>query len=184
MSVPVTSINGRSFQQIVMSQPVKMGGLGLRKNEETSLPAFIGGLELALPHLVGPSGVCKNLESVLGDGTAPDNTRWQPLIESGARTGAELRKAWQKLSLEDDQSCEFLQQEKKGPLTVEVTAAGNGATDGSTRRKIMQRREELRGAVFNEAIMRNPNQRCRQVLCWRSAFPDLQVLQTPPSQKH
>ena len=95
LDVPVDSLRGRSFQSLVTSQPVKMGGLGLRSNLETSLPAFIGGLELALPHLVGADGVCQALSDVIGDGSLPPTQCWQTLLESQCRTGQELARAWQ-----------------------------------------------------------------------------------------
>ena len=42
----------RSFQHLQVPQPVKLGGCGLRSLEETRYPAFIGGLEQALPLMV------------------------------------------------------------------------------------------------------------------------------------
>ena len=143
-----------------------MGGLGLRSAVETSYPAYIGGLELALPHLSGPGGLCRSLEPIIGDGTLPASLRWRPLLESGCRTGDELKAAWLKLREEDNQCCRYLQQEQEGPLVEEVEGAGQGATDGSTRQKIVRRIEELRGAVFTEALRRKPDKRCRQIIAW------------------
>ena len=145
-----------------------MGGLGLRSNIETSLPAFIGGLELSLPHLTGPDGVCTSLEDIVGNGLLPPSNRWKPLLDSGCRTGQELKMAWQQLQEEDQQCADYLQQEINGPLTSNVEAAGEGSVDGSTRRKIMQHREETSGAVFSQALTQKRNQRCRQVICWRN----------------
>ena len=42
--LPIEGLDGRSFQQWVLRQPIKMGGLGLRSKVETSPAAFIGGL--------------------------------------------------------------------------------------------------------------------------------------------
>ena len=44
INVPIENLNRRSFQQFVIRQPIKMGGLGIRSNVETSPAAFIGGL--------------------------------------------------------------------------------------------------------------------------------------------
>ena len=55
-----------------------MVGLGLRSNVVTCLPAFIGGLELALPYLVGPEGLCRSLEPILEDSSLPSDERWYP----------------------------------------------------------------------------------------------------------
>ena len=168
ISVPVDRLHGRSFQHYVVRQPVKMGGLGLRSNAETCLPAFIGGLELALPHLTGPGGICRILENTLGDGSLPSETRWKPLLDSGCRTGEELKRAWLILQQEDQQSREFLQQEQKGPLLVNVEGAGEGSIDGKTRQKVMQHLEETRGAVLAEGLKRIPGKCCRQAVLWHN----------------
>ena len=48
----IRDLEGRSFQSLQVAQPVKLGGCGLRSLEETMQPAFIGGLEQALPYMV------------------------------------------------------------------------------------------------------------------------------------
>ena len=48
----IEQLQGRSFQHLQVPQPVKLGGCGLRSLEETRYPAFIGGLEQALPFMV------------------------------------------------------------------------------------------------------------------------------------
>ncbi len=80
LPVAVDTLKMRSFQHWVIRQPVKMGGLGIRSNIETRLTAFIGGLEQALPHFVGESGICNQLSKILGD--FQGENRWQTLIES------------------------------------------------------------------------------------------------------
>ena len=104
LNVPIDSINGRTFPHWVLRQPIKMGGLGIRSQVETSPAAFIGGLEQALPHLTGPEGVCQNLVGILGEGTQHMLERWQPLLNSGCRTGQEFRRAWEALQSEAQQS--------------------------------------------------------------------------------
>ena len=62
----------------------------------------------------------------------------------------------------------YLGQGINGSLAVDADAAGQGATDGSTRRKITAEREELRGAVINESMARMPNAKTRAVVAWRN----------------
>ena len=166
INVPIENLNGRSFQQFVIRQPIKMGGLGIRSNVETSPAAFIGGLEQALPHFVGENGVCQQLTTLIGQANGHTGARWQPLIQSGCRTGKELLNAWNILQTEATQCSTFLCQELQEPLSTRVEAAGNGSDDGSTRRKVVQQREELRGAVLKEALSRITGQRQRHVLAW------------------
>ena len=168
INVPVENLSGRSFQHFVIRQPVKMGGLGIRSNVETSPAAYIGGLEQALPHLTGTGGVCQMLKGVLGDGQGPPSTRWQQLIESGCRTGQELVSAWSLLQVEARQCSIYLSQDLVSPLNSPVEGAGDGANDGSTRRKIVQQREELRGAVLKVALARLANQKLRPVMAWNN----------------
>ena len=56
------------------TQPVKLGGLGLRSNAESRLAAFIGGVEMALPYLVegdhGEEVLCPQLAEVIGRASA------------------------------------------------------------------------------------------------------------------
>ena len=57
------------LQHWLVAQPVKFGGLGLRSLVETCPAAFLGGLEMALPHMVGDEeevGICPQLENVVG----------------------------------------------------------------------------------------------------------------------
>ena len=166
IDVPVENILGRSFQHMVIRQPLKMGGLGIRSHVETSLAAYIGGLEQALPHMTGTDGVCQLLEEVLGDGQGTSLTRWQPLIRSGCRTGQELVSAWSQLQEEARQCAAYLGQELVSPLSSPVECAGDGSSDGSTRRKVVQQREELRGSVLKEAMARIPNKKLRPCIAW------------------
>ena len=129
----------------VLRQPVKAGGFGLRSNLETSPAAFIGGLEQALPHFTGERGVCQQLAGVLGDWTGQEERRW------------ELQGAWEILQREALQCSAFLGQDLDGHLAAEVEIVGGGSVDGSTRKAIVQQREELRGAVLKEALAKMDN---------------------------
>ena len=166
LPVPVETLQTRSFQQWVIRQPVKMGGLGIRSNVETRLAAFVGGLEQALPHFVGEDGICKQLSQILGN--LEDGNRWETLLQSGSRTGMEFAEAWSTLRQEAQKCSVYLGQDITGSLAIEAESAGQGATDGSTRRKITAEREELRGAVMNEAIYRMTNSKARAAVAWHN----------------
>ena len=164
--LPIQGLEGRSFQQWVLRQPVKAGGFGLRSNLETSPAAFIGGLEQALPHFTGSRGVCQQLAGVLGDWTGQEERRWEQLLRSECRTGRELQGAWEILQREALQCSAFLGQDLDGHLAVEVEIVGGGSVDGSTRKAIVQQREELRGAVLKEALAKMDNSTLKPVRAW------------------
>ena len=166
LPVPVDMLKRRTAQHWLIRQPIKMGGLGIRSCAETSGPAFVGGLEQALPHLTGDRGVCKNLASVLGDCEGTD--RWAPLLASGCRTGKELTEVWNLMKTEAAQCANYLGEEIRGPLTDNVENAGGGSENGSTRRFLVSAREEVRASVLKEAVTRiqQPNQRI--VRAWKN----------------
>ena len=140
IQVPIQGLETRSFQQWAIRQPVKMGGLGIRSQLELSPAAFIGGLEQALPHFTGAGGVCQQLVGVVGDGQGQASNRWQPLLNSGCRTGRELAHVWALLQREATECAGYLAQDLEA-LAVSVEGAGEGSVDGSTRRSIVQQRE-------------------------------------------
>ena len=63
---PIDSLRGRSFQEWVVRQPVKMGGMGLRSLADLSPAAYIGAVEQAVPCFTGIRGVCPVLSNVVG----------------------------------------------------------------------------------------------------------------------
>ena len=60
-------LSDSTFQQLLVPQPIKLGGFGLRSLVETSPAAFVGGVEMSLPHFTGHDGVCPKLEDVIGN---------------------------------------------------------------------------------------------------------------------
>ena len=69
---------------------VKLGGLGLRSLVETCPAAFLGGLEMSLPHMVGDdevAGICPQLENVVGE--VRGGERWESFLLAGSRTSRE-----------------------------------------------------------------------------------------------
>ena len=93
--------------------------MGLRSVAETSLAAFVGGVEQAVTHFTGEGGLCQQLTPVLGVMLAPAS-RWASMISSGCRTGVEFAAAWQTLRQEATESCLFLDKELEGLLAAEA----------------------------------------------------------------
>ena len=138
----------------------------MRSKVETSPAAFIGGLEQSLPHFTGDGGVCPQLVEVLGDWTGQEDKRWQQLLLSGCRTGRELSVSWGILQREARQCSTYLGQDLEGHLAVAVEGIGEGSVDGSTRRAVVQQREELSGVVLTEALSRLADSTLRPVYAW------------------
>ena len=61
-----------------------MGGLGLHSQSETSAAAFIGGVEISLPHIKWEDGICHQLGEVVG--RVEGHSRWETFLEGGSHT--------------------------------------------------------------------------------------------------
>ena len=92
--------------------------------------------------------------------------RWQHLLDSGCRTGTELVNCWSVLQTEARQCSAFLGQDLEGHLAVQAQGIGGGSVDGSTRKAVVQQREDLRGAVLTEALGRMDHSTQRPVRAW------------------
>ena len=62
----VGGLEGKSFQYLLTTLPIKLGGLGLREQLKLSLATYVAGLEQALPFF-GGEGICPTL-AYLGGG--------------------------------------------------------------------------------------------------------------------
>ena len=160
--VPVDRLHDKSYQDWMVRQPVRLGGMGMRSMVDVSLAAFCGSVEQALPHFVGIDGVCKQLGPTIGE-MRDTGTRWRDLMASGCRTGLEMEYAWSVLREEARQSSEFLEQDLSGPLLAGVEGAGDGCVDGSTRRLITTWLEDCRASVLKKALEHHPDQSARPV---------------------
>ena len=140
---------GQTFQELLVRQPVKLGGLGLRSMVETSPVAFVGGVEMALPFLTGDGGICPMLEGVIG--RVEGRNRWQQFLDGDTRTAREFCGAWGSVRREVASSCNFLSLELEGPMLAVVRAAGGDSVDGSTRREVTQQRENLRNKSLTKS---------------------------------
>ena len=54
----------------------------------------------------------------------------------------------------------------EGANSVEVSGVGDGSVNGSTRKKLVEQREKLRGAVLGKALELYPDQQARPVMVW------------------
>ena len=122
----------------------------LRRNLSL-LPAFMGAMEQSLPHFLGEEGIFPQLATTLGEvGNGP--TRWRGLLESGSRTGEELRNLWSSLGEEARQMCTYLEMELTGPLSSPPEGAGQGSSDGSSRRRVTTWLEDTRAATLKKGL--------------------------------
>ena len=116
VNVPqVPQLSGRSFQMTIIRQPIKLGGLGLRSQAETCPAAFLGGIEMSIPHMVNlenediPTGVCPQLVELVGE--VVGFSRWSTLLSSGCRTATEFSWAWNLLAEEAACKWQYIQKE-------------------------------------------------------------------------
>ena len=107
----------RSLQNLVLRQPVMIGGFGLRSQAELSPAAFVGDLEQALTHFAGAEGVCQQLVGVIGEGQGQVDRRWKPLHDSGCRV---LTQVWSDLQREATQCADYLGKTWEAPCLLKL----------------------------------------------------------------
>ena len=163
-------LGDKTYQQALVHQPIKLGGLGVRSLAETSPAAFIGGVEMSLPHFTGVGGICPTLEEVVG--IVQGGSRWETFLQIGCRTANEFREAWSDIKLEARQYAAYLGKELIAPLASKVESAGDSSEDGSTRKKTVQQREALRHEVLEKALKEHSDKNARPV----TAYPNLDKL--------
>ena len=171
----VPSLLGRSYQHLLAAQPVKLGGLGLRSLVETRHPAFLGGLEQALPFMVAGE-LCElplapSLQAVIGN-MAGGQGRWAGLAAAGSRTGIEFQESWGDLTGEARSIWDYLGEEPTGTLADPLEEMGRDSVDGSTRTKAVQQREGLRHQLLLRALAAHPDQDSRPVTAYQNVSDD------------
>ena len=97
-------MHGLSFQQLVVRQPIKMGGMGLKSLVQIRSAAFVGSVEQFVPELGTSAGLCTELIYMFGGDDrfargSPVNNRWRFILRSGRRPEAEYRQAWEDIQL-------------------------------------------------------------------------------------
>ena len=118
---------------------------------DLSPAAWLGALEQALPDFSGEKGVCPPLAELSGS-EEDDLHRWRPLLESGLRTGEELRRAWYTLKQRGSEMATYLGEELEGALAQTVEGAGEGSRDGNTRMAVVEQLEGLTLACLEKNI--------------------------------
>ena len=169
----VESLQGRSYQRLIAAQPIKLGGLGRRELTETTSAAFIGGVEQALPFMVGwegQSGLCCQLRDFVGQ--VEGQHRWRQFLAAESRTSKEFFHSWQTLSVEASQICNFLGKEFTGPLAEPVEGAGGESSSGATRRLVVEQQESLRYQLLTLALGRHHDRQARPVTVYQNVSDD------------
>ena len=91
--------------------------------------------------------------SITAKNVSEDNLhQWRPLLESGLRTGEELRRAWDKLQHRGSQMAIYLGEEFEGALAQPVEGAGEGSRDGNTRMAVVEQLGSLTLACLEKNI--------------------------------
>ena len=129
-------LNGSTVQQLFVPQPIKLGGMGIRSLVETSQAAFVGGVDMSLPHFTGRDGVCPPLEDVKG--SIEGGRRWRTFLAYGCRTSLEFQLSWSCLIGEATQYSAYLYVALDSPLSAQAESAGDSQVDGSTKRMLVQ----------------------------------------------
>ena len=173
LDLPVDSMANQSFQELHIRAPIRLRGFGLRSLFQSSAAAFIGAVERSVSAFSGETGVCRQLEHLLGGGT--EGARWwRHLLESDTRTGREFRDAWDHLRHEAEQCTDYLGKELSGAMGMGPDIAAELPEGGSSRQIVTEQREELREAVLREALLRHPDQTARPTI----AYPQLDKTST------
>jgi hypothetical protein len=165
------SIHGLSFQQLVVRLPIKMGGLGIRNQEQLRYAAFVGAVEQCVPQIGVSTGLCPALAQQFGGDECfgrgmPADTRWEVMISSGCRLGQEFSEAWGALRVEAAQCAEWLDEELDGALAQPVRGAGMGCVTGATRKLVVVQLEKLWGKALKTSLDHHADRRVRPVMSW------------------
>ena len=169
----VEAMQGRSYQRLIAAQPVKLGGLGRRELQETSPAAFIGGVEQAIPYMLGldgKPGLCPQLADLVGRVEGPQ--RWAHFLGARSRTAQEFEESWTSISGEAASIHQYLGTELTGVLAEPVAGDGGESCSGSIRRLIVEQRESLRHQLLTTALRRHRDRQARPVTVHQNVAND------------
>ena len=160
--------------QHMISQPVKLGGCGLRSLAELRHAAFVGGVEMSLPHMVGGEDEAACLSPVLEEviGQVQGGRRWADFLAAGSRTALEFQSSWQALTTEASNIWQYLEEGEIGPLAARVEDAGGLRTDGSSRGSVVQQLEGLRHKLLSKALGDHLDREARPVTLFQNVADD------------
>ena len=142
LDIPVDSMAGHSFQDLLVRSPIKLRGFGLRSLADTAPVAFIGAAELALPSFSGEKGVCRQLENLVGHGSDVGDSWWKCLLKSNCQTAREFAQAWDIPHTEAVQCCNYLGCELTGALSRGPANSDENKLGESSCQSITEQREE------------------------------------------
>lgn len=125
---PIEALNGRSFQHLLIRQPIKMGGMGIRSNVEVSPVAFLSGIQHAKEFMI------------------ENNTTFS------ARTQNEMNDSWNLLKYEIGQYTSSLALEAPERYKISDFREVNCA---NLRKEFSEHREIFRNMLINEDLSRN-----------------------------
>ena len=163
----VSNLWGRSYQCLLASQPVKLGGLGLRSLVETRHPWRLGDGS-AVPGQQRAMCYASCTQSEGSEGSR----RWAEMLEAGSCTSTEFPAGWDQLAGEARSICNYLGEEPSGYLADAIEGVGGNSTDGSTRTKVVQQREGLRPKLLVRAFAAHPHQDARPVTVYQNVSDD------------
>ena len=154
---PSTSSYGLSFQQVVTRLPIKMGGMGMRNQEQLRYAAFVGAVEQCVPHIGIRAGLCPALAEQFGGDECfgknmPVDSRWEVLISSGCRLGQEFREAWGALKNETFLLADWFGEDLDGVLEQSERGVGLGSVTGATRKLVVKQMEKMWGRVLKKTL--------------------------------
>ena len=89
------------------------------------------------------------------------------MLESNSSVGVELRRCWDKLQLEANQSAAWLGEEVPEVLSSHVEGIGKGSVSGTTRKSITEAVENTRAKVLEKALGLVRPKSTRAAWAWR-----------------
>ena len=96
------------------------------------------------------------------------------MLENGGRMGEEFQKCWGRMRLEAAEAARWMDEEElEGPLKVTAASAGEGSTNGSTRKLVMEQLEESRHKLVSRGLSVYHDQEARP--CWSWSDRDKQT---------
>ena len=105
-------------------------------------------MEQSLPYF---STVCPPLAHLYEPDRGVDS-RWEPLLNSGTRTGRELAAALDRVKEEASALAGYLGKEVPTHLSSEPAGMGAGKVDGSTRALLVKEAEQQRAGALDKAL--------------------------------
>ena len=129
----VPQLEGRSFQHLLVPQPVKLGGCGLRSLVEMRHPAFLGGLEQALPYMVAGEHAYVPLSPHFREaiGSMEGKQHWAEFLAAVSCTSREFQEAWNALTAEARDTWAYMEVEPSGALSAPKEEVGGSSVNGS-----------------------------------------------------